>query len=279
MNTLIKTRDELIDAGRWDIDFHLPPEGVLAFPPEMLYRVDEVASISKGKRDPTKSPDDSFRYIDISSVEVVTGAVTGAQVVVGHEAPSRARKVLRALDILVSTVRPTRGAVALVPKALHNEIGSTGFSVVRANDDVNPFYLQFALRLDSTREQFRKWSSGSSYPAILDEDVAKTLIPLPEPREQDRIAKRLMAAATERALALARLDEAWSRELRAVVGGISGSPAQSVVEGVHDGIDELDLNVWLEDPSSSGVRKFLDELPALSFDAPTRRGRKERTDA
>lgn len=193
MKTLCKVRFELESAGRWDIDFHLPAEGVKKFPSALLKRLDQVANIGKDKRDPG-SQEGTFQYIDISSVDVSVGAIVNAQDVECNEAPSRARKVVRAYDLIISTCRPTRGAIAVVPVRLHNQIASTGFSIVRPKVGVNPFYLQFALRLPSTLEQFRKWSTGSSYPAILDEDVAKTLIPVPSPQEQDRIAGLVVAA-------------------------------------------------------------------------------------
>jgi hypothetical protein len=50
---LLKTRKELQTAGRWDIDFHLPAEGIKKFPSTLLKRVDQVADVTKDKRDPT----------------------------------------------------------------------------------------------------------------------------------------------------------------------------------------------------------------------------------
>src|SRR5579871_6767367 len=131
MKILIKTLKELRRAGRWDIDFHLPAEGITKFPKSMLRRIDQVADIAKDKRDPTKEPDEVFQYIDIAAVDVVVGAIVNPQDVEGIEAPSRARKVVRAFDILVSTCRPTRGAIAVVGASLHNQIASTAFSIVR----------------------------------------------------------------------------------------------------------------------------------------------------
>jgi hypothetical protein len=213
MKTLIKKRGELMLAGRWDIDFHLPPEGIRQFPETLLKRVDEVASIIKSKRDPTKKPEDVFQYIDIAGIDVSTGVVVNPQELTGDEAPSRARKVVRAFDVIVSTCRPTRGAIAVVPVALHDQIASTAFSVVRAKDGINPFYLHYALRLPSTLEQFRKWSTGSSYPAILDEDVKKTRIPIPDAPTQDRIAQKIVAALHERDRAILVLNNRWSGTL------------------------------------------------------------------
>src|SRR6185312_10893898 len=223
MKTLSKTRSELRSAGRWDIDFHLPAEGICAFPAALLKRVDAVAMIAKDKRDPGRAPDEAFQYLDISSVDVAVGSITTPQDLEGSEAPSRARKVVRAFDLLVSTCRPTRGAIAVVPVEFHNQIASTGFSIVRPNAEINPFYLQYALRLPSTLEQFRKWSTGSSYPAILDEDVAKTLIPVPSVPEQDRIARLLVDALRERKAALEMANRSWRQTVQLITAGLTGA--------------------------------------------------------
>ena len=36
MKLLLRSRKELQSAGRWDIDFHLPAEGILKFPKGLL---------------------------------------------------------------------------------------------------------------------------------------------------------------------------------------------------------------------------------------------------
>ena len=79
MKTLIKNLKSLKAASRWDIDFHLPPEGIKAFPAGLLRPVSAVASFPKDKRDPTKAPETTFQYIDISAVDVQTGMITNPQ--------------------------------------------------------------------------------------------------------------------------------------------------------------------------------------------------------
>jgi len=198
MKFLIKTNKELLQIGRWDIDFHLPAEEIQKFPIERIVKVSDLAIVSDEKRDPTNKPDDVFTYIDISSVDVITGTIINEQELTGEEAPSRARKVIRAFDIIVSTVRATRGAIAVVPPHLHNQICSTGFTVLRCKEDINPYFLHFILRSEATKEQFRKFSTGSSYPAILDSDVLKTRIPNASTDEQDNIAMRIAFALSKR---------------------------------------------------------------------------------
>jgi hypothetical protein len=259
MKKLVKIRKDLIAANRWDIDFHLPAEGIKKFPSTLLKRVDEVASVVKDKRDPTKKPDQTFQYIDISAVDVAVGSVTNPQDVDGLDAPSRARKVVQAFDILVSTCRPTRGAVAVVPVNLHNQIASTGFSIVRANDDVNPFYLHFALRLPSTLEQFRKWSTGSSYPAILDTDVKKTMIPFPSLEIQDQIAERVVAALQERSKKIKAANIAWTSVLAEISSSLSGKN-EPLMDALEDSI--LPFTSF----STAYVKETLSSLPAIKTD-------------
>lgn len=260
MKTLLKSRQDLEAVGRWDIDYHLPAEGIKKFPKNLLKRVDEVADVVKDKRDPSKDPEVSFHYIDIAAVDVTVGAIVNPQDIDGSEAPSRARKVVRAFDVIVSTCRPTRGAIAVVPVSLHDQIASTAFSIVRAHADVNPLYLHFALRLPSTLEQFRKWSTGSSYPAILDSDVKKTLIPVPAPEVQDMIAAKVVTAFQERAKSIRAANTSWRCILRDITSSLTGG--KDATEEITSE-EAIPFDVF----TSSAVREAIAELPAIRTDA------------
>lgn len=261
MKTLVKTRQELQKAGRWDIDFHLPAEGIRKFPKNLLKRVDQVATIAKDKRDPRKNPESVFQYIDISSVDVTIGAILNQQEVEGAEAPSRARKVVRAFDLIISTCRPTRGAIAVVPVNLHNQIASTGFSVIRPKPGINPFYLHYALRLASTLEQFRKWSTGSSYPAILDEDVAKTLIPVPSTEEQDKIAGLVVNALREREAAMRQANSVWLRTLAGITASLAGAQVSEQATDEPDSAEDSEMP-----HTTAEIEELIKGLPPLNTD-------------
>ena len=210
MKVLLKTQFSLNKSGRCDIDYHLPPEHLKAFPSENITRVDQVAEVLKEKRNPGEELEDVFLYVNISSVDVVIGRIRDEEELLGSEAPSRARKIIRKSDVIISTCRPTRGAIAIVPDRLDNQICSTAFSVIRADpSEIIPEYLHWALRLPSTLEQFRKWSTGSSYPAILDEDVMKTLIPVPNLQLQKQIVREITAALKKRDERVRRAENEW----------------------------------------------------------------------
>lgn len=258
MIVLLKTLKEFKSTGRWDIDFHLPPEGIKIFPRSLLKRVDSVADIVKYKRNPTKEPEKAFQYIDISSIDVAVGIINDPQILEGSEAPSRARKVVRAYDLVISTCRPTRGAIAVVPVKLHDQIASTGFSIVSPHIDVNPFFLHYALRLPSTLEQFRKWSTGSSYPAILDSDVAKTLIPVPGSPVQDTIAAKWVIALHERNEIVRSANQDWSSAVAEITSSLSNTEVES---DIHDGVEDQIDPYTIEE-----IINTLNDLPPITTD-------------
>lgn len=210
----------LIEEQRWDIDYHLPSVEIKKYNLSILTEIKKCADVITDKRDPTLTPDKEFTYVDISSVDVTTGTITNPQELIGEEAPSRARKVIRAGDIIISSCRPTRGAIAIVPDELDNQICSTGFIVIRAKDGVDNQYLHFILRSELVREQFRKFSTGSSYPAILDSDVKKTIIPLPKKFDQLAIAEKVKEETALRNQKIFEANKIWSESLNNCLLGI-----------------------------------------------------------
>lgn len=211
---------KLIDEQRWDIDYHLPPIEINKFSKDILVKMKKCSDVITEKRNPTLKPNELFKYVDISSIDVVTGIIINPQELLGEEAPSRARKVIHEGDIIISTCRPTRGAVAIVPKELDNQICSTGFCVIRAKKGVSNKYLHFILRSAVVKEQFRKFSTGSSYPAILDDDVKKTVIPLPKDTIQTQIANKVHKETEKRNALIAQANQQWETNLQSCINDI-----------------------------------------------------------
>lgn len=185
-----------LKGGRFDVEFNM---GFHKFDPYMdqVQPVKDIAAFPKETKDPTNKPGTSFNYIDIASIDIELGEVREVSEILGSDAPSRARQVVHAGDIIISTVRPTRGAIALIPESMDGFICSTGFSIVRPDNQVTSEYLHTALRLHTTLEQFGRRSAGSSYPAILDKDVKATLIPVPNNKIQDKISVEVIRRRSE----------------------------------------------------------------------------------
>jgi type I restriction enzyme S subunit len=160
--------------------------------------------------DPTRAPNEEFSYIDVSSVSNELNRVIGYQVLLGRDAPSRARKHVRGKDTLFATVRPYLKNIAQVPEELDNSVCSTGYCVLRANSKwLDADFLFYAVLFDEFVDRIVQYQRGSSYPAVSDKVVKEERVPLPPLPEQRRIAAVLNAiqqdiAAQEDIIAEAR---------------------------------------------------------------------------
>lgn len=147
------------------------------------------------QRNPRELGRARITYIDISSVDNSSKRLIAPQVIAVDAAPSRARQLVRVNDVLVSTVRPNLNAVALVPVELDREIASTGFCVLRPQlKQLCPQYLFYFTQSAAFVTHLTTIANGASYPAVTDNDILETCIPLPELSEQQRIARRLEQA-------------------------------------------------------------------------------------
>jgi len=142
-------------------------------------------------RDPRNSPNSPFRYVDISSINNLLKRIVTARSILGKDAPSRARQVINANDVIVATTRPNLNAVAFVTEEFDNQICSTGFCVLRPTEFINPLFLFFFVQTKYFIETLSEQVKGMLYPAISNDKVRNMLIPLPSITEQKRISAKL----------------------------------------------------------------------------------------
>jgi len=157
--------------------------------------------------DPRKKPKESFFYVDISSSDRIQKRIVSPVSMIGENAPSRARKIIKKDDVLVSTTRPNLNAVAIVPENLDNQICSTGFCVLRPSASLHSGFLFYFTRTEAFIESISSLVQGALYPAVTDRQVLSEPIPLPPVAEQKRIVAVLnrKMAAVEKARAAAEV--------------------------------------------------------------------------
>jgi type I restriction enzyme S subunit len=146
-----------------------------------------VTSINDEVLSESASTDHEIEYVDISSVSLVNGIERTESMIFG-DAPSRARRIPRDGDVLVSTVRTYLKAIAPVVSPPSNLVASTGFAVVRPRLGIHPGYLKYALQEEHFVQQVISRSTGVSYPAINASDIARIRLSLPNQFEQLAIA-------------------------------------------------------------------------------------------
>ena len=146
-----------------------------------------ITSINDEVLPESLSPDYEIEYVDIGSVSLANG-IEKTEAVPFGDAPSRARRIPRDGDVLVSTVRTYLKAIAPVVNPPSNLVASTGFAVVRPRHELEPEFLKYALQEEHFIQQVISRSTGVSYPAINASDVAKISLNLPGSSEQLAIA-------------------------------------------------------------------------------------------
>ncbi len=192
-------RFNAVQNGRVDPHFHHPSFAKLI---EVINTVPykELGQLTKFSSEiwsPEQETSETFRYIEISGVDIQTGNVTATETLVS-EAASRARMVTRSGDILISLTRPHRGAIAQVDQSLDGCVASTGFSIVREIIDqrITKDYLWCILRNQISLQQMLQRSSGGNYPAITEPELQKILIPIPSEKIQKKISSELSRRRT-----------------------------------------------------------------------------------
>lgn len=147
--------------------------------------------------DPRRTPEQAFRYIDISAVDNTLKRIVSPQHVRGKDASVRARQVVRSGDVIVATTRPNLNAVALVPQQHDGDICSSGFCVLRAGEELNPDYLFCYVQSCAFIDPLVELTKGALYPAVTDKQVFAQTIPWVPLEQQRCIATHLKAQLAE----------------------------------------------------------------------------------
>ena len=115
-------------------------------------------------------------YIDIGSVS--TGQIDGKTEFAAEDAPGRARRIVEPMDTIWSNVRPNLKAYALVMSPEENDVFSTGFTVIHA-EDVSPFFVYFTVTTEDFVKHLNNHATGVSYPAVRSDDFERAKITVP----------------------------------------------------------------------------------------------------
>ncbi len=191
-------------------------------------------------------PDYMLKYVDISNVDSY-GAILDAQEMSFENAPSRARRIVRHGDTIISTVRTYLRAIGLIAHPPENLIVSTGFAVLRPISEMNAKFLWRLVQSDEFVNTVVTYSEGVGYPAINPGRLGNLFTWLPPLPEQCAIATFLDRETTKINTLIAkkeRLVELLQEKRAALI-------SQAVTKG-------LDPTVPMKD---SGI-EWLGEIPA-----------------
>jgi len=184
----IVKKSELEGAMRLDAGYYQPKYlGVVrALQALGAVPLSDVVKPVKRRFTPADSP---FNYIEIAEVDIGTGA-TNAVEIAGMEAPSRAQWIAREGDVIVSTVRPARNAVALIGSSEDGFVCSSGFIVLRPFKTSAEFLFAY-LKTSIVASLLDRKTTATMYPAVSWDDVLSLPVVLPDSETQRLISDKV----------------------------------------------------------------------------------------
>lgn len=146
---------------------------------------DIVCKTNKIKWNQTEN---TYQYIDLSSVDRETHTLLNTSIIDRNNAPSRAQQIVCVDDVLFGTTRPMLKRLCVIPDEYDGQICSTGFCVLRVIDNiVQPKWIYHVLNTTQFYSYVESHQQGTSYPSISDSLVKEYEITLPSLDEQIRI--------------------------------------------------------------------------------------------
>lgn len=175
-----KRVDNVAQSDRWDAKYHisLPSELELRIikPTEEDVFIQNVADLVNDRTDPRRWGKGHFQYIEISDINGEICTVTSKKIKCA-KAPSRARKIVRRGDVLLSTVRPERKTIGVVGQEQDGAICSTGIAVLRPKR-IHPLLLAYLLKTEFVTAQITRNTLGIAYPAVEEQCLLTILLPI-----------------------------------------------------------------------------------------------------
>lgn len=196
-------------ANRVDPDFFHPKyEAILAHFRKSARPLKDI--VSRSTKFVKVDPETEYKYIEISDINTGNGDII-ANTVIGRNLPANAKIKINGGELIISKVRPTRGAIGIIPEEWkENFVASGAFSVFTVNYPQRE-YLQVALRSLIGKLQLEKPTTGTSYPTVTDEDVENLLIPILPIKIQEKIAELVRKSHEARKKSKELLEEAKRR--------------------------------------------------------------------
>ena len=158
---------------------------------------------------PRDTPEESFTYIDISSIDNSSMRIVSPKTILGKDAPSRARQKVTDGSTLFSTVRTYLKNIAMVPPRFDGEVASTGFCVLNPGPKAVARFIFYVVQTDEFVQKLNPLQRGTSYPAVRNDDVMAQEIALPPLPEQ----RRIVAEVERRLSVVARAEAAVEANL------------------------------------------------------------------
>lgn len=153
------------------------------------YKVAKICNLIDNVKDLSQPFDKKVIYVEIGDIEV-ENAVVDLKTIPLEKLPSNTKICIKQGDLLISTVRPNRKAVAIYENN-NTAYCTSAFCVLRENGKYKKELLQYLLRTNIFNALIVRNTTGSTYPTINNNDILNLKIPLPPLSVQEKIADEI----------------------------------------------------------------------------------------
>ena len=173
--------------GRLDAEYYQPIYDKIT---QTLNTNDTIKSLCT-INDQNYSPKDEsrYQYIELANVGI-SGEISDVEVLLGKDLPSRARQIVKAGQVIVSSVEGSLQSCALVTDEFDGALCSTGFYVVDSNS-INSETLLILFKSKPIQALMKQRCSGTILTAINKEEFASIPFPQIDLGVQEKISKKV----------------------------------------------------------------------------------------
>lgn len=181
-------KNSFLSTSRLDAEYYQPKyDGYLDLIKNYHNGFKKLTSLCELKNDNyLPNDEDEYKYIELSNIGKF-GEITGCTVNSGKKLPSRARRIVRKDDVLISSIEGSLSSCALVTKEYDGAICSTGFYVVNSKE-MNSETLLTLFKSELMQNLLKQGCSGTILTAINNDEFKNLLLPVVDSETQQEIA-------------------------------------------------------------------------------------------
>lgn len=157
----------------------------------------EIVEIKSKKADIMKNPKATINYLEITNINPTTSEIVSSQEMKVKDAPSRASYEVREGEIITAVAGISTGtpkhSTAMVAKESNGFICTNGFRVLIPKK-IDKNYLFFFLRSEIFLSQMRRYRIGAAIPSVIESDLKRILVPIPEKKVMENISRKVNEA-------------------------------------------------------------------------------------
>lgn len=196
-NVSIKRFSDVFQSGRLDSEYYQKKYDLIE---EKISHLETLQISEIGKlNDKNFSPEENaeYKYIELADIGS-QGEISNCTLAKGSELPTRARRIVRKGDVLVSSIEGSLQSCAIVPSEFDGALCSTGFYVIEP-ETMNAETLLILLKSENIQLLLKKGCSGTILTNISKEEFLKIRIPVLPPEIQSKIASLVQLSSSCRA--------------------------------------------------------------------------------